>query len=93
MNHAQFMNRGEQFFVVDESIRYEGECVWSREEVPGQSSRPVYPVRIFVRSIRRCGVAGFLPLPQSERLKIAQLAKQLLESREQGCSIQLLEDY
>jgi len=93
MNQAQFMNRGEQFFVIQESTRYEGECVWSREEVPGESSRPAYPVKIFVKSIKRCGLAGFVPLPQSKRLGIAQLAKELLESREQGCSIEILEDY
>ncbi len=93
MSQAHFMNRGEQFFVVDESTRYEGECVWSREEVPGEISRRVYPVRIFVKSIRRCGLAGFLPLSQSKRLKIAQLTKELLESREKDCSIELLEDY
>ena len=93
MNQAQFMNRGEQFFVVYESLRYEGECVWSREDVPGESSRPTYPVKIFVKSSRRCGLVGFLPLPQSKRLEIAQMAKQLLESRERACSIELLEDY
>ena len=90
---AQFMNRGEQFFVIDDSTRYEGQCVWSWEEVPGGTSRPVYPVKIFVKSIWRGGLAGFFPLPQSKRLRIAQVAKRLLESKEQGCSVELLEHY
>lgn len=92
MSHAQFMHRGEQFFVVDEASRYEGECVWSREEVPGGGSRPTYPVKIFVKSIRRSGLPGFLPLNHSECLRVAQLAKRLLESRGQGCAIELLVD-
>lgn len=93
MNHAQFMNRGEQFFIIDEATRYEGECVWSWQEVPGEGSRPAYPVKILVKSIRRSGLAGFIPLPQSTRLRVAQLAKQLFESQEKGCSIELLENY
>ncbi|MET4578677.1 hypothetical protein ABIE13_003793 [Ottowia thiooxydans] len=40
MNKAQFMNRGEQFLVIHESTRYEGECVWSREEVPRLRTSP-----------------------------------------------------
>jgi hypothetical protein len=93
MKQAQFMNRGEQFFVIDESTRYHGECVWSPVDVPGEGLRPAYPVRIFVKSIRRCGLAGLFPLSQSKRLSIAKLAKELLVSSEQGCSIELLEDY
>jgi len=93
MNHAQFMNRGEQFFVIQDSTRYEGECVWSREEVAGGGSKPAYPVKIFVTSIRRAGVTGSDQLPQPQRFEIAQLAKKLLESTGQGCSIELLDDH
>ena len=91
MIHAQLMNRGEQFFVIQESTRYEGECVWSREEVPGELSRSVYPIKIFVKSIRRKGMARFLPLPQSKKLEIAQSVKKLFEV--DGCAVELLEDY
>lgn len=91
MGQAQFMNRGEQFFVIDGSTRYEGECVWSRESYPDGGARPAYPVRIFVKSIRRSGLIGLFPLPQAKRLQIAKLAKQFLEAREGDASIELLE--
>lgn len=89
---AQFINRGEQFFVIDASTRYVGECVWFRDRIAGSFSPPTYPVKIFVRSIRRAGLAGVLPLSQAKRLRIAHAAKQLLEAREQGCLVELVED-
>jgi hypothetical protein len=93
MSQAQFMNRGEQFFVIEGATRYEGECVWSRANESDGTSKPAYPVRIFVKSIRRCGLIGLVPLSQAKRLRIAQLAKQVLESKEGDGSIELLEGY
>lgn len=92
MAYAQLMNRGEQFYVVEGDARFEGECVWSRAEVPGEISTPVYPLRLFAKSIRRTGLSGLIPLPQERRLKLAHLAKQLLEAREPGSTIEVLEN-
>jgi hypothetical protein len=92
MHLAQLINRGEQFSVTEWTTRYEGECVWSWEEAPGQSLRRVYPIRVFVRSIRKVGLSRVLPLSAAERLRIAKLAKQLLEARETECQVLLLED-
>lgn len=93
MVYAQLMNRGEQFFVVDGSSRFEGECVWSRREVPGEHSTPVYPLRLFVKSIRRAGLLGLMPLTTKRRLELAYLAKQLIEAREPGSTVEVLENY
>ncbi|QTN29500.1 hypothetical protein HZ993_06690 [Rhodoferax sp. AJA081-3] len=93
MSQAQFINRGEQFFVIEGTTRYEGDCVWSRVNESEVISKPAYPVRIFVKSIRRCGLIGLVPLSQAKRLRIARLAKQVLESKEGDGSIELLEGY
>lgn len=92
MAYAQLMNRGEQFFVVDGGARFEGECVWSRGEVPGEISTPVYPLRLFSKSIRRTGLSGLVPLSTKRRLELAYLAKQLLEARESGSTVEVLEN-
>jgi hypothetical protein len=91
MNEAQLINRGEQFFVTEGSTRFEGECVWSWEEAPGQCPRRAYPIRVFVQSIHKVGAARIRPLSAGERLRVAKLAKQLLEAREAGCEVLLLE--
>ena len=91
MNYAQLINRGEQFTVTEESKRFEGECVWSWQEIEGEIPRRVYPIRIIVQSIRRGGISSRIPLPHSERLRIAKLAMQMLESAENGCKVELWE--
>lgn len=92
MQYAKLINRGEQFMVSEGSVRYEGECVWSWEERPGEMPRPVYPIRIFVRSIRRCETSGGVRLSVAEQLRIATLAKRLLEANEPGFEALLLEN-
>jgi len=92
MNQAQLINRGEQFKVNEGAASFEGECVWSWDENPGQTPRRIYPLRIITRSIHRVGPAGMLAVPAAERLRVAALAKQLLEAREPGCEVLLLED-
>ena len=76
MNRARLINRGEQFAVTEGSARFEGECVWSWEEAPGQGPRRIYPIRILVRSIHAVGAFRTRPLSSAERLRIANLAKQ-----------------
>lgn len=91
---AQLINRGEQFFVEDGTSRFEGECVWSRDALPaGGFSAPAYPLRLFAKSIKRAGIGALVPLSMKRRLEIAYLAKELLEAREAGSSIEVLEDY
>lgn len=92
MQYAKLIHRGEQFMVSEGSVRYEGECVWSWEDVPGAMPRPVYPIRIFVRSIRRIEASGAVRLDDTERLRIATLAKRLLEANEPGFEALLLEN-
>jgi hypothetical protein len=91
MNQAQLINRGEQFMVIEGSTRFEGECVWSWEEIPGQSPHRIYPIRIFVRSIHKVGMSCVLPLSSFEQIRIARLAKQLIKARD-GCEVLLLEN-
>jgi len=92
MQYAQLINRGEQFMVSEGPVRYEGECVWSWEERPDATPRPVYPIRIFVRSIHRIEASGAVRLETAEQLRIATLAKRLLEANEPGFEALLLED-
>ena len=92
MNQAQLINRGEQFAVTEGSARFEGECVWSWEESPGQGPHRIYPIQILVRSIHRVGASRIRPLSSAERLRIVNLAKQLLEARETDCEVLLLEN-
>ena len=91
MKYAQLVNRGEQFAIIDGSKRYEGECVWSWEEVSVDIPRRVYPISIIVKSIRRCGLKSILPLSSAQRLSVANEAKLLLESQEPGCLFKLVE--
>lgn len=92
MVRAKLINRGEQFVVIESAARYEGECVWSWEERSGEMPRPVYPIRIFVRSIQRCETSGAVRLSAAEQRRIAALAKRSLEDNEPGFEALLLED-
>jgi hypothetical protein len=90
MAQAHLIHRGEQFEVVDGNARFEGECLWSWEEVPDASPRRVYPLSIVVQSIRRRGSNGSPGLAGAEQLRIAKLAKLALEARESGCEVLLM---
>lgn len=87
MSKAALMNRGEQFVVIDGSTRYEGQCAWTWEDRPGQTPQRVYPIDIFAMSVRRTGLLRLIPLTRTKRVRIAQLAKRLLEAETPGCSV------
>ncbi|MEY4562872.1 MAG: hypothetical protein RLZZ618_2149 [Pseudomonadota bacterium] len=89
MTQAQLINRGEQFAVIEGSTRFEGECVWSWQQAEGETPRRVSPITIVVASIHKCGVFWTLPMTSGERLRVARLAKQLLEVRDPECTVLL----
>ena len=92
MPSAQLIHRGEQFQFVEGNRRYEGTCLWSWQDVPGGTPRSVSPVYIYARSIRRTGIAWFVPLAIGKRVAIARQAKSLLEARDPDLQFVVAED-
>jgi hypothetical protein len=91
VKHATLTHRGESFEFLDEDDRFVGECVWAWEEEPGAIPRRVYPITLFVQSIRRLVAQRSVRVPAAQRAAIAREVKAMLEAREAGCSV-LLEE-
>ena len=92
MPTAQFIHRGEKFQFVDGSRRYEGTCLWSWEEVAGGVPQRVSPIYIYAHSIRRAGLARAVPLGTVKKVAVARHAQVLLEARDPGLNIVVVED-
>ena len=91
MNKAALIDRGGQFVVIDGSMRYEGQCAWTWEDKPWHPPRRTYPIDIFAMSVRRTGLLRLIPLTRTKRVRIAQLAKRLLEADAPGCPVHVFQ--
>ncbi len=89
LKHATLTHRGESFEFVDDGVRFVGECVWAWEEVPGAIPRRVYPLTLFVQSIRQADADRLRRVPPERRSAIAREVKALLEAREESCRVVL----
>lgn len=89
MKHARLTQRGESFEVVDEGLRFVGECVWAWEDVPGAMPRRVYPITLLLQTIRQVDGERLRPLKAGRRAEIAREVKALLELRPDGCQVLL----
>ncbi len=87
MSKAALIDHGEQFVVIDGSTGYEGRSTWAWEDRPGQTPRRAYPIDLFAMSVRRTGLLRLIPLTRTRRVRIAQLAKRLLEADTPGCPV------
>ena len=90
---ATLLHRGEHFRYVEDEEIWEGECVWAWES-PGPDGglpRRVYPITLDVGSIRRTGAARPRRIDRDRQRAVAEEVKRILEEREPGCEIRLLE--
>ncbi len=92
MPTAQLIHRGEEFQFVDCGRRYEGTCLWSWEEIPGQTPRRTGPIYIYANSIRRTGFARLIPIGTAKKLVIAREAQGLLQTGDSELVFLVVED-
>jgi hypothetical protein len=87
---AQLINRGEEFQFFDGHTYYEGTCLWSWEDVPGEGKRRTGPIYIYASSIVRRGVAGLVPLGLRRKIDIARRTREFFMAKGMNSSLEFV---